>query len=88
MLLEKAFNEGAVVIIDEMNSSPMMEHTLNAMLMGFHPETHERPLKPGFMLLGTQNPISMAGRRATSTALQTHHYNASRTDKAGTNRHT
>ena len=68
-LLEKAFTEGAVVIMDEINSSPMMEHMLNAMLMGYHPETHARA-KPGFMVFGTQNPISMAGRRVASPALR------------------
>jgi len=68
-LLNRAFDEGAIVIIDEMNSSPMMEAFLNALLMGRHPETGARPQHPGFMVLGTQNPISMAGRRAASTAL-------------------
>ena len=68
-LLEKAFSEGAVVIMDEINSSPMMEHMLNAMLMGYHPETHARG-KPGFMVFGTQNPVSMAGRRVASPALR------------------
>jgi MoxR-like ATPase len=70
-LLLKAFNEGAVVIIDEINSSPTMESWLNSLLMGknpLHPETPPENL--GFMLIGTQNPITMGGRRATSTALQ------------------
>ena len=69
-LLDKAFNEGAVVIMDEINSSPMMEQSLNAMLMGYHPTTLSRPTTPGFMVLGTQNPISMAGRRVASPALR------------------
>ncbi len=67
-LLIKAFHEGAVVVIDEINSSPMMERLLNALLMGKTPEG-ERPQKPGFMVIGTQNPVTMAGRRAPSTAL-------------------
>jgi hypothetical protein len=67
-LLRKAFNEGAVVVIDEINSSPMMERLLNALLMGTTPEG-KRPHHPGFMVIGTQNPITMAGRRAPSTAL-------------------
>lgn len=29
----------------------------------------KRPAKPGFMIIGTQNPVTMAGRRAPSTAL-------------------
>ncbi|MCL5273005.1 MAG: AAA family ATPase, partial [Gammaproteobacteria bacterium] len=67
-LLRKAFDEGAVVIIDEINSSPMIERLLNELLMGKTPEGN-RPQKPGFMIIGTQNPVTMAGRRAPSTAL-------------------
>jgi hypothetical protein len=68
-LLRKAFDEAAVVIVDEINSSPMMERLLNALLMGSTPEG-TRPNHPGFMMVGTQNPASMAGRRLMSTALQ------------------
>lgn len=67
-LLRKAFDEGAVVVIDEINSSPMMERLLNDLLMGKTPE-NKRPTHPGFMVIGTQNPVTMAGRRAASTAL-------------------
>jgi hypothetical protein len=67
-LLLKAFDEGAVVVIDEINSSPMMERLLNQLLMGKKP-SGDLPKKPGFMVIGTQNPISMAGRRTASTAL-------------------
>ena len=69
-LLLKAFEQGAVVVIDEINSSPMMEALLNALLMGKN-EQGVRPetLKPGFMIIGTQNPVTMAGRLALSTAL-------------------
>lgn len=45
----------------------MMESLLNDLLMGYH--QGKRPAKPGFMVIGTQNPITMAGRRAPSTAL-------------------
>jgi len=62
-LLLKAFNEGAVVIIDEINSSPMMERWLNDLLMGKNPLTKQRPKCPGFLIIGTQNPVTMAGRR-------------------------
>jgi hypothetical protein len=69
-LLIKAFNEGAVVMIDEINSSPMMERLLNDLLMGKNPKRIEGITeKPGFMVIGTQNPVTMAGRRAASTAL-------------------
>ncbi len=69
-LLLQAFNEGSVVIIDEINSSPMMEQFLNALLMGKNPNTGEPPHNLGFMVIGTQNPATMAGRRIASTALQ------------------
>ena len=67
--LRKAFNEGAVVVIDEINSSPMMERLLNDLLMGKTPE-NQRPDKPGFIVIGTQNPAAMAGRRNISTPLK------------------
>ncbi|WED44179.1 DUF5617 domain-containing protein [Legionella cardiaca] len=67
-LLLKAFDEGAVVIIDEINSSPMMERLLNDLLMGKTPEG-KSPMHPGFLLIGTQNPITMAGRLAMGNAL-------------------
>ncbi|MGQ3887741.1 AAA family ATPase [Legionella sp. CNM-1927-20] len=66
--LLQAFHEGAKVILEEINSSPMMEQLLNSLLMGKTPEG-KRPEKPGFMVFGTQNPTTMAGRRAASTAL-------------------
>jgi MoxR-like ATPase len=70
-LLIKAANEGAVVFVDEINSSPMIEHLMNDLLMGKIPgkEPPGRPDKPGFMVIGTQNPASMSGRRVASTAL-------------------
>lgn len=67
-LLLKAFHEGAVVVLDEINSSPMIESLLNDLLMGKTPEG-KRPDKPGFLLIGTQNPVTMAGRHNPSTAL-------------------
>ncbi|WP_028388369.1 AAA family ATPase [Legionella fairfieldensis] len=67
-LLLKAFHEGAVVVIDEINSSPMMEQYLNALLMGKTLD-NQCAKQPGFMIIGTQNPITMAGRRAASPAL-------------------
>lgn len=67
-LLLKAFHEGAVVIIDEINSSPMMERLLNDLLMGKTPDG-QRSKKPGFLVIGTQNPVTMAGRRQLGNAL-------------------
>lgn len=65
--LIKAWDAGVVVIIDEINSSPLMEELLNDLLMGTY--KGRRPQNPGFMVIGTQNPVTMAGRRAPSTAL-------------------
>jgi hypothetical protein len=66
--LKDAFHQGQIVIMDEINCSPMMERLLNALLMGKTPEG-EPALKPGFLLIGTQNPISYSGRCAPSQAL-------------------
>ena len=68
-LLLKAFDEGSIVIMDEINASPMMERLLNRLLMGQNPDGRT-PNQPGFMIIGTQNPITMAGRRPTSSALE------------------
>ncbi len=58
----------ALVVIDEINTSPMMESLLNALLSGKTQEG-KLPQKPGFMIIGTQNPVTMAGRIRPSTAL-------------------
>lgn len=67
-LLLNAFDAGAIVIADEVNSSPMMEAFLNTLLMGRKPDG-SRPAKPGFFLIGTQNPVTEGGRLETSSAL-------------------
>lgn len=64
-----AFHAGQWVIEDEMNASPSLESLHNALLMGFD-ETGKKADTPGFMLIGTQNPIPFAGRRATTLALK------------------
>lgn len=67
-LLLTAFQEGTIVVCDEINSSPMMEQFINALLLGKTP-SGEPPRKPGFFIIGTQNPAFMAGRRQISLAL-------------------
>lgn len=67
-LLLKAFDEGSVVVMDEINSAPMMEQWLNSLLMGKTPDG-KRPRRAGFCVIGTQNPSTMPGRRQCSTAL-------------------
>lgn len=70
--LIQAFHEGAVVILDEMNASDILialERLVNALLMG--EDLNGKPAKkPGFTLLGTQNPLSMAGRKEASLAMK------------------
>jgi len=67
-LLLIAFNQGAVVVIDEINCFPINEKLLNALLMGTTPEG-QKAAYPGFMIIGTQNPITLAGRNNFSTAI-------------------
>lgn len=66
-VLLKAFDEGAVVVIDEMNTLSL-EHTLNALLSGTTPEgkpaTHA-----GFFIIATQNPIHFGKRHVLSDAM-------------------
>ncbi|MDX1837334.1 hypothetical protein DIZ81_05315 [Legionella taurinensis] len=65
--LIKAFHEGAVVVIDEMNSLPL-ERVLNALLSGV--DLDGKPAaNPGFFVIGTQNPIHYGKRQALSDAL-------------------
>lgn len=67
-ILLTAFDQGAIVVIDEINSAPMMERLLNDLLMGRDPNG-KPPTQPGFMVIGTQNPATMEGRREATTAL-------------------
>ncbi len=66
-ILHKAFHEGAVVIIDELNTLPL-EDILNPMLSGV--DAHGKPAtKQGFTLIATQNPVTYAKRQSLSEAL-------------------
>jgi len=70
-LLVKAFYSGIPVVIDEINSSPMMESLLNDLLMGRVPPRFKKDkvIKPGFLILGGQNEIDMGGREPASQAI-------------------
>lgn len=80
-LLTKAFYEGSVVIVDEINSAAMMERFLNDLLMGKIPNDpdiknqiekyNQSSKKPtvGFLLIGTQNPSIMNGRIKETEAM-------------------
>jgi hypothetical protein len=64
--LHKAFHEGAVVIIDELNTLPL-EGLLNPMLSGVD-DNGQAAIKAGFTLIATQNPITYAKRQLLSEA--------------------
>lgn len=54
-LLLHAFDEGAIVLIKDVQYSPSIERLLNALLMGRTPEG-EKPKQAGFMALVLQRP--------------------------------
>ena len=70
ILLLKAFHEGAVVIMDEMNSACTLEKLINALLMGRTPKG-KKAMAPGFTILSTQNPASMGSREEQTEAQST-----------------
>lgn len=61
-LLKTAFRQGAIVLIDEIDSCPLLETYLNAYLTGEDIDG-SRPANPGFTLLATANGAAMKGRR-------------------------
>lgn len=70
-LLEKAAKQGAVVLLDEINSAPVKEKFLNQLLSPSKKKNAAKEQsKPGFLLIATQNPIKMKARRRMSKALQ------------------
>ncbi|MCW8470020.1 hypothetical protein OQJ19_05025 [Fluoribacter gormanii] len=62
-----AFHKGQVVCIEEFNTQ-IHEQLLNALLSGYDLEGNP-PNKPGFCLIGTQNPTTFHGRQPLSKAL-------------------
>ncbi|WP_454782644.1 hypothetical protein [Legionella sp. WA2022007384] len=62
-----AFHKGQVVCIEEFNTQ-IHEQLLNALLSGYDLEGNP-PKKPGFCLIGTQNPTTFHGRLPLSKAL-------------------
>jgi len=67
-ILLKAFHEGSIVILDELNLTHDIEKLLNQLLSGSD-MSGRSAAKPGFMVLATQNPSTYAGTKASSTAL-------------------
>ncbi len=68
----KAFEEGAIIWIDELNSciDDGLEKILNAALTGAHPDTGKKSANSGFTLISSVNQISMEGRSSISPALR------------------
>lgn len=64
----RAFHEGAVLVMDECNAQALMEKLFNAVLSGQDLEGNP-PKRPGFLFIGTQNPVSFSGRQSLSKAL-------------------
>lgn len=62
-----AFHKGQIVFIEEFNTQ-VHEELLNALLSGYDLEGNP-PKKPGFCLIGTQNPTTFHGRQPLSKAL-------------------
>ena len=71
-IIAKAFEEGNIVWIDEINSctDDGLEKVLNAALTGDHPGGTGINPKPGFMLISSVNSIALEGRSLISPALR------------------
>jgi hypothetical protein len=72
-IIIKAFEEGNIVWIDEINSciDDGLEKILNAALTGDHPEGKSaKNVKPGFMLISSVNSAGLEGRSIISPALR------------------
>ncbi|MDQ8039672.1 MAG: AAA family ATPase [Cellulomonas sp.] len=71
-VLIKAFHEGAIVVIDELNTAPV-EKILNALMSGVD-LAGNLAQQAGFFVVGTQNPISFSNRQPLSPALANRFY--------------
>lgn len=67
-LFNQAFHEGAVLVIDELNTIPGIEVLLNSFMSGYDLNARSAQ-KPGFLLFATQNPILYKGRDILSEAV-------------------
>lgn len=66
--LHECFHAGKVVVIDELNTMPFLEYSLNSLMMG-EDLSGNKAKASGFRVIATQNPISFGGRYALSPAL-------------------
>ncbi len=72
-IITKAYEEGNIVWIDEINSclDDGLEKALNLALTGDHPKGEkDKAVKPGFMLISSINSINLEGRSEISPALR------------------
>lgn len=68
-ILLKAFHEGSVVVLDELNLEPELEDLLNQLLSGV--DLDDQPARvPGFMVLASQNPAHYDGCNSLSRAFR------------------
>jgi hypothetical protein len=68
-IITQAFEEGALVIADEFNTSLWPNKILNNYLMGLDADGNSAK-NPGFLLIGTQNPPSFVGRSEVDPAIR------------------
>lgn len=66
-VLIKAFHEGSVVILDELNLDESLEELLNQLLTGTYQD--KEAANKGFMVFASQNPSYFVGRKSVSSAL-------------------
>jgi MoxR-like ATPase len=66
-ILKQAFQEGAVVILDELNLDESIEGFLDQLLTSKH---QEKEYVPGFMVFSSQNPGYFEGRQSISESLR------------------
>lgn len=66
--LTTAFNEGSIVILDELNLDQHLEDLLNQFLSGVD-LLGNKAEREGFMVFASQNPSSFEGRKSLSLAL-------------------
>lgn len=61
-ILDKAFQSGSLLIIDEIDTHPLLENYINAYLTG-EDMNGNRPKRPGFTVLSTANGAALKGRK-------------------------
>ena len=68
-IILKAFHEGAILVMNELNAGDIPERLINAVLTG-KTEDGVAPRTPGFLLIASQNAVTKVGRAVFSEALE------------------